>query len=152
MGPDKCIYNPVPDFLRAKAAAIEDRPMTATEVLQRQSPPVGNASVPAKPAAPSILLEAHLLTHGPRQSDYGHPLDDFTCTAAIASALLSNKLTEPITASEMALIMVGVKLSRQSRQAKRDNTVDGAGYFWVAQECLDEKARRDAKVSTTETK
>lgn len=115
---------------------------------QAVTTPVGVAQLAV---TESILQEAHRVTHGPRQADYGHPLDDYTCTAAIASALLSRKLKEPITANEMALIMVGVKLSRESRQPKRDNLVDAAGYAWVARECLDEQERRK-QISTTETK
>lgn len=166
-----------------------DVPMTATEVLQRQSPPIavlyttrqypcgcaaeGSGDIPAycpnHESGPdysdspeqmasreeSILQEAHRLTHGPRQADYGHPLDDYQRTAAIATALLSHKLKddEHISAEEMALLMVGVKLSRQVNHPKRDNMVDAAGYAWVAQECLDERARRTGpQISTTETK
>lgn len=90
----------------------------------------------------SILQEAHRLTHGDRRADYGHPLDDYSRTAGLVSTLLAHKLKEPLTADEMALAMVCVKLSRQIHRPKRDNTVDGAGYFWVAQECIDEAARR----------
>jgi len=92
----------------------------------------------------SILQEAHRLTHGSRQKDYGHPLDDYTRTAAMASAMLAHKLKEPLAPHEMALVMVLVKLSRQINAPKRDNMVDGAGYCWVSQECLDEAERRKA--------
>lgn len=90
----------------------------------------------------SILQEAHRLTHGDRNNDYGHPLDDYTRTAALVSALLSHKLKSPIEPHEMALAMVCVKLSRQINHPKRDNTVDAAGYAWVSQECIDEAVRR----------
>lgn len=101
---------------------------------------------PAKLVQPeSILQEAQRLTHGPRQADYGHPLDDYTRTAALVSALLAHKLREPLTPAEMALAMVCVKLSRQVHAPKRDNCTDGAGYFWVSYECDEEKKRRAAK-------
>lgn len=90
----------------------------------------------------SILEEAQRLTHGDRNKDYGHPLDDYTRTAALASALLAHKLKEPIQAHEMALLMICVKLSRQVNSPKRDNMVDAAGYAWVSQECIDEALRR----------
>lgn len=90
----------------------------------------------------SVLQEAHRLTHGPRRADYGHPLDDYTRTAALVSAMLAHKLKEPLTAHEMALAMVCVKLSREMNTPKRDNATDGAGYFWVAHACLEEAARR----------
>lgn len=90
----------------------------------------------------SILEEAHRLTHGPRNADYGHPLDDYTRTASIVSALLTHKLKAPLTAHEMALAMCCVKLSREMNAQKRDNLVDLAGYAWVARACLEESARR----------
>lgn len=98
----------------------------------------------------SILQEAHRLTHGPRRADYGHPLDDYTRTAALVSAMLAHKLKEPLTAHEMALAMVCVKLSREMHTPKRDNATDGAGYFWVAHACLEETERR-AKPALTPT-
>jgi len=96
----------------------------------------------AEASRESILQEAQRLTHGDRAKDYGHPLDDYTRTAALVSALLAHKLTSPITPGEMAMAMVCVKLSRQVNHPKRDNMVDAAGYAWVSQECIDEAARR----------
>lgn len=90
----------------------------------------------------SILEEAQRLTHGDRNADYGHPLDDYTRTAALVSALLAHKLKEPITPDEMALAMCCVKLSRQVHRPKRDNLVDLAGYAWVADRCIVEAERR----------
>lgn len=94
----------------------------------------------------SILQEAQRLTHGDRAKDYGHPLDDYTRTAALVSALLAHKLREPLEPHEAAMIQICVKLSRQVNHPKRDNMVDAAGYAWVAQECVDETARRLASV------
>lgn len=90
----------------------------------------------------SILQEAQRLTHGARNKDYGHPLDDYTRTAAMVSAMLAHKLKEPLTAAEMALAMVCVKMSRQVNAPKRDNMVDAAGYAWVSHACLEELERR----------
>lgn len=91
----------------------------------------------------SILQEAQRLTHGTRQQDYGHPLDDYTRTAALVSAVLAHKLKSAITAEEMALAMVCVKLSRQIHSPKRDNMVDAAGYAWVAHAIGEERQRRN---------
>jgi hypothetical protein len=89
------------------------------------------------PVAPakrvSVLTEAQGLVHGNRNEDYGHPLDDWTRTAGMVSAMLAHKLKEPITAEDAILFMVCVKASREINRPKRDNRVDGAGYF----ECLD---------------
>lgn len=94
----------------------------------------------------SILQEAQRLTHGDRNKDYGHPLDDYTRTVKMVNAMLSHKLKEPLTADECAMIMCCVKLSRQANHPKRDNMTDLAGYAWVVQECIDEKERRDKKM------
>lgn len=105
---------------------------------------IGSPQVPARETTPqeTILQEAQRLTHGPRQADYSHPLDDYTRTAALASALLAHKLKEPITAAEMTLVMCCVKLSRQVHKAKRDNMTDLAGYAWCTQEIGEESERR----------
>lgn len=100
----------------------------------------------------SVLEEAQRLTHGPRQDAYGHPLDDYTRTAGLINAMLSHKLKEPLTAHDAALIQVCVKLSREIHRPKRDNAVDGAGYFWVAHACLEEAERRATQTKTEETK
>jgi hypothetical protein len=90
----------------------------------------------------SVLVEAEGLVHGDRNASYGHPLDDYTRTAALVSALLAHKLTEPITAEEMILAMCCVKLSRQVNKPKRDNMTDLAGYAECEQWCIDERQRR----------
>lgn len=96
------------------------------------------------PPSVNILEEANSLVHGDRGAAYGHPLDDYTRTAALASALLSGKLREPITAEEMILVMCCVKLSRQVHAPKRDNMTDLAGYALCEQRAVEERARRQA--------
>jgi hypothetical protein len=78
--------------------------------------------LPAKGA--TILAEAARLADGPRNDSYGHPREDFTRTAKIWSALLGVE----ITAEQVGLCMIGVKLSRHCHAPKRDNLVDIAGY------------------------
>lgn len=100
----------------------------------------------------SILQEAQRLTHGPRHKDYGHPLDDYTRTAALISALLADKLKAPLTAEEAALIQCCVKLSRHINAPKRDNMTDLAGYGWVAWAIREERTRRSkTTISTKES-
>lgn len=101
--------------------------------------------------AESVLQEAQRLTHGPRQADYGHPLDDYTRTAALISALFAHKLKEPLTAEEASLIQCCVKMSRHINAPKRDNMTDLAGYAWVTWACTEERKRRsDFPVSKKE--
>jgi hypothetical protein len=93
----------------------------------------------------SVLTEAQGLVHGDRNASYGAPLDDFNRTAGMVSAMLAHKLTAPLTAEEIGMIMVCVKLSRQTHSPKRDNCTDGAGYFECIQWCIDERERRAAQ-------
>lgn len=77
--------------------------------------------------AETILQEAQGLVYGDRGADYGHPIEDFTRTGRIWGAVLG--LDRDVTPNEVALCMVGVKMSREVNKPKRDNRVDGAGYF-----------------------
>ena len=72
----------------------------------------------------SVLTEAHRLVHGDRGDDYGHPYHDFSRTAKIWSAILD----KDVTPEQVALCMIGVKMSRECNRPKRDNRVDMAGY------------------------
>ena len=73
----------------------------------------------------SVLQEAQRLVHGDRGADYGHPVHDFTRTGRIWAAVLG--LPE-VTPQQVALCMIGVKMSREVNRPKRDNRVDIAGY------------------------
>lgn len=90
----------------------------------------------------SILEEAQRLTHGTRNKDYGHPLDDYSRTAALINALFAHKLKQPLDAEDAAQIQILVKLSRHQNVRKRDNMTDLAGYGWVAWACTEERERR----------
>ena len=97
--------------------------------------------------AETILQEAQRLVHGDRGGDYGHPLDDFNKTALIWQAILGGKMKpgEKIEPEDIALCMVGVKISREVNKPKRDNRVDGAGYFETLNMVHEEKDRRAGK-------
>ena len=86
----------------------------------------------------TVLQEAHRLVNGPRQKDYGHPFDDYTCTSGMFNCYLQKKYGynyenfKGISAADNIVLMQLVKISREANQAKRDNMVDLAGYA----ECL----------------
>jgi len=80
------------------------------------------------PRRVSVLAEAADVTSGERQKDYGHPRDDFARTAVMWNGLLAAKLRAPITAMDIPLCMIAVKLAREAHRHKRDNLVDIAGY------------------------
>lgn len=87
----------------------------------------------------SILQEAQRLTHGNRNSSYGHPLDDYARTAKLWSAILGVE----IRPDQAALCMCAVKISRQVHKPGRDNMTDLAGYAWVVDEIIEEMRRRE---------
>lgn len=88
----------------------------------------------------SVLTEAQELVHGPRNADYGHPLDDFTRTAGMWSVILGI----PVTAKQVGLCLIAVKLSRECNKAKRDNLVDIAGYAETVEWLKYEEDKRQA--------
>lgn len=73
--------------------------------------------------------KAKELVGGDRQSTYGHPFEDFSRTAQIWSAILGC----PVSPNQVALCMVGVKISRETHKHKDDNIIDAHGYL----DCLE---------------
>jgi hypothetical protein len=92
-------------------------------------------------AKETVGQEADRLVNGDRQSAYGHPLDDFSKTALIWQAILG----VPVTAEQVALCMIGVKISRECNIHKRDNIVDGIGYWLTLDKVIKERARRQVQ-------
>jgi len=88
----------------------------------------------ATDAPESLLDEAKRLTAQDRQHDYGHPSRDFARTALLWTAILAGRLREGqhVTAMDVPLCMIAVKLARQAHRHKRDNLVDIAGYARTA--------------------
>lgn len=78
------------------------------------------------------------LVNQDRQKDYDHPYDNFTRIAKIWSAILDIE----VTAEQVALCMVGVKIARESYQHKPDNVVDGVGYFLTLAKVVEERNKR----------
>jgi Domain of unknown function (DUF6378) len=91
----------------------------------------------------SILDEAKRIVHGERGENYGHPFEDFSRTAKIWSAILGIK----ITPEQVALCMVGLKISREINRPKRDNIVDGVGYFETLEMVKKERDRRERSMN-----
>jgi len=73
----------------------------------------------------TILEEAQKAVYGDRQADYGTVKENFGTIAELWSAVLRTK----VTPEQVGLCMVQVKVARQMYKPKRDNLVDGAGYF-----------------------
>ena len=86
----------------------------------------------------SPLQEAHRLVHGDRGAAYGHPLDNFTHTAG----LWSTAFGWDVTAEQVALAMILVKISRECHAPKADNIVDICGYAETHHMVQQERERR----------
>lgn len=86
-----------------------------------------------------LALYAAELVSGDRQEAYGHPLDNFTRAAQIWSAILGIE----VTAEQVSLCMVGVKIAREAHVTKPDTVVDGIGYFLTLAMIREERARRE---------
>lgn len=105
---------------------LEDAPSAAVSLhrLRLVEPPLNE----------SILDEAKRITEGVRRAEYGAPADDFGRAAYMWTGILARKLRDgqAITAMDIPLCMVAIKLARQSHHHKRDNLVDIAGYARTA--------------------
>lgn len=72
----------------------------------------------------NILEEANEITSGARRSDYGHPSEGHKVIASYWSLILDHE----VTAWQVSLMMIALKLAREGFRHSRDNCVDIAGY------------------------
>jgi hypothetical protein len=78
-----------------------------------------------KPIDPTIATEAVGLVSADRQKAYGHPAKNFEDIARLWSVVLGYE----VTAAQVGLCMVQVKIAREIHVKKRDNLVDAVGYL-----------------------
>ena len=82
-----------------------------------------------------ILSTAEKLINGDRADTYGHPKENFGRIAALWNAQLGKKLSEPLTAEDVAYALVQLKMSRLANTpGHEDSLVDVAGYIALAGE------------------
>lgn len=86
------------------------------------------------------LIEADNLIHGDRNEEYGPAEEDFAVTAMYWSTYLQDRLAEPLTAKDVAMMMALLKIRREMVQHLRDNLVDACGYLALAGEISGEDA------------
>jgi len=88
----------------------------------------------------SVAQEAfHLVNRGSRQKDYGDPL----APAIIAGRMIGAILHIPdVSPTRVPLIVMALKIVRETFQAKRDNRVDIAGYAEVLERIHHELAKK----------
>ncbi|PJF45098.1 MAG: hypothetical protein CUN55_00475 [Phototrophicales bacterium] len=75
-----------------------------------------------------ILDLVRKVTKEERERDYGHPAINFARIAAFWNIYLAAKLKDSITLSDIAWMMVLLKIAREMESANRDNRVDAIGY------------------------
>lgn len=81
---------------------------------------------PPKPEE-SATQEAERIVHGPRNTDYGHPMSNDERVASLWRAQFGWQ----VKTTDVWQAMVLLKLSRERSKPKRDNRVDIAGYAEV---------------------
>lgn len=81
-----------------------------------------------------ILSDANDLLHGGREDDYGSPQASFERIAQRWNQRACRHDGEPLTASDVALMMADLKMARlaQSGELHIDSVLDGIGYFALA--------------------
>jgi len=81
----------------------------------------------------TLAEDAITLTSTSRHDTYGHPADDFGRAGQIWEAILG----VPVSAEQVALCMVGVKLARLGHTPDhRDSVVDAIGYLLTYWACV----------------
>lgn len=85
-----------------------------------------------------VLREAEALITGDRNKTYGPPTENFRNIAELINVRFRHLLKpgERFTGSDVADLMVLVKIARNAADPKRDNFVDIAGYAACGYECL----------------
>lgn len=82
----------------------------------------------------TLATEACELVTGPRQQAYAHPSVNFGRIAKGWEMILG----QPVTAEQVGLCMVVVKLAREINAHSRDNLVDAIGYLLTTDACREE--------------
>ena len=93
-------------------------------------------------ARASILLDADRLVNEDRRDTWGDPLESFDRIAALWRPILGTY----VTAEQVALCMIGLKISRFAGSGDRDSLVDIAGYAGCLEQIIDSRAERVAMV------
>lgn len=105
------------------------------------SPWQGDAPHEEQGVAERVAREAARIVTGDRNSDYGHPLDDFTKVASMWTAVFG----VPVRPEQVPLAMVCIKIARELNRPKADNSVDAVGYILALEMLKEERIRRSGE-------
>lgn len=98
--------------------------------------PVGHGSEQQATMRQKILHEAEICVMKNRNSVYGSPEDNFKNTADLINAQFSHKLKENFSPSDVAILMICLKMARlKTTPSHLDTWVDVAGYAACGAEC-----------------
>jgi hypothetical protein len=78
----------------------------------------------------NVFDEAKEIISGPRRESFGPAKQSFQRIAEMWSVILHR----PVTASQVAQCMIGLKLVREANSHHRDNVVDIIGYAGLIEE------------------
>lgn len=131
------IYKNLEELVQIHGHGGSTRVVPFPTVAETRCPSCGGRN-PSAASTRDLTSVAQSLVDGDRQSDYGHPLDNFTRIAAVWSVILG----VPVSAEQVALCMVGVKIGREVNRHTEDNVTDGIGYFKTLDMVIKERARR----------
>tara|TARA_Y100001938_G_scaffold125656_1_gene176821 strand:- start:134 stop:505 length:372 start_codon:yes stop_codon:yes gene_type:complete len=105
--------------LRTNELEMNEQEMSEAEVLFEM-----NRKLPRM----QILSEAGVVIFE-RGTDYGPVAENWERTAKILNGILGAKLNTPLSAADVGMVMIGVKLARLTNAPDhRDTQVDIAGY------------------------
>ena len=78
----------------------------------------------------TVLQEAQDIIYGDREQTYGHPNKNLNAIAGLWTEYLNaaGKTAFPISAQDVCMMMILMKVARQVNAFKRDNLVDICGY------------------------
>lgn len=93
----------------------------------------GEVPAPPKPTPDykSPCTEAADMVHGVKGAEYGRPLQDFDAVASAMNAYLRKKYGRDVvclSAEDIPIFQICVKIMREAERPKHDNRVDIAGY------------------------
>lgn len=98
------------------------------------------------PKQETIAEEAQRIVYGDREKTYDDPNRNFRKLALMWQGILDTKIVpgQHVSANDVALMLVCLKLSRESFKPNRENRVDGIGYWLCLERIVEEEEKTDA--------